>query len=229
MEDTHVEAGVTGVSFALKRISTDPDALDEATLLARNVDLTDANKLNFMRRAGWSEYFLQLVVPPFIVDSDPDVADEALFENYVARMQSEIPRELKEGLSRDMVGKTPQLVVNAPLRIADKIESKAGRLDVIVFSDREPDVIQIHRISSDNGRDPRLLLEEELEPLQASEWQAKSRGTLGADVEYLGDYLYASGFTQESVLNDMEAGVGGYLRFTVSFRNAPDRTWTTPY
>jgi len=32
----------------------------------------------------------QIIIPPFLVNSDRDVADQSLYENYISRMQSGI-------------------------------------------------------------------------------------------------------------------------------------------
>lgn len=91
-----------------------------ATLLESVIDIGDDNVLNFLRRAGWRQFLLQIVVPPFVTDRitpDVDRADSALYENYISLIQRTIGGTLKRKLIAELIGSSrPVVLVEADRR-----------------------------------------------------------------------------------------------------------------
>ena len=89
------------------------------------VPLDDDTRLNFIRRAGLADYLLQIVVPPPFL-SNAERVDDSLFENYVSRVQRNIPRSLKAELLQR------HALRNLPLAL--RLPSPSGRARFLVLS-----------------------------------------------------------------------------------------------
>ena len=113
LEDTAIDQGVE-ISYSISYLETPSQEEKEAEsttplpeILINRVDLSDAKTLNFVRRAGFWQYVLQTMIHPFLVPSNREVADDALYENYVWKLQTEIPPYLKENLQASLSAGSP--------------------------------------------------------------------------------------------------------------------------
>lgn len=93
LEDTEVDTGIQ-VAYELTQASMP----DSGVVQNGVVSLTAEERLSFWDRAGLWQYVQQLIVPPFLVGSNKDIADASLYEKFVARMQGDIGARLKQDL-----------------------------------------------------------------------------------------------------------------------------------
>ena len=215
IEDTEVDPGVLEITYELRRNQRG----EMVDVMVDNLNTVGINELNFLRRASWMQYLTQIIIPPFLVGSDYETANEELYENYVSRLQSDLSSGIKTGLI-DSLGarKVPQLLVTRP---------SGGRIEAVVFSDRVMDGVSVELIR--DGSSTRIV--DGAEPENArSTWRSTLDGELG-ELDALGRYAY-----QYKVVVDVGAEASGdgssYLRFTGEFPHATgfDReTWTSRY
>ncbi|MBN1441772.1 MAG: hypothetical protein JXA90_03635 [Planctomycetes bacterium] len=229
IEDMHVDPGVEKIICRL----TSTGGVSGGEVFRREIDLADADLLNFMRRAHWKEYLMNIIIPPFLISSDRETADESLFDNYVSRMQSGLSREIKGGLSRHMAGmegKAPQLLLISPVEVGGEISGPSRSIDVLVFSDEEAETIEVEHIAA--GEKPAKILDEELAPVARTQWREKASRVLTGEIDYLLAYGSVFGIEIPDALADLPRGGDGYLRFKVAFSTRTGtvtRTWTAPY
>ncbi|HLU50151.1 MAG TPA: hypothetical protein VK116_18770 [Planctomycetota bacterium] len=228
IEDTYVHPGVTAVTCRVRE-----NGEGGRELLSFNVDLAEVNKLNFVRRASWAEYLKQVIVPPFLVGSDPETVAESLWENYVSRIQSGVPRSIKRDLLRNLVGKAPLLLVASPRRVNGEYIAGAQNLDLLIFADEVPGVVTVHALRQQEDRHAsRWLASFEPDPAPREEWLPIAESVLLDDAEFLDGYRYKLRVMAGELLAPLLAGNSTILRFTVGFpseRRVVERSWTIEY
>lgn len=77
-------------------VSRQPSGDRGLVMPPRRVPLEDAYDLRFVRRAGFPQYALNIVVPTPWVPPDIEVADENLLENFISALEQSIGRAAKE-------------------------------------------------------------------------------------------------------------------------------------
>jgi hypothetical protein len=234
IEDTYVDPGVRGISCRVVRRRGD----DRRELSRFELDLSEVNKLNFLRRASWAEYFIQILVPPFLVTSNQEVARESLWENHASRIQSGIPSRIKDGLARSLVGKLPQIIVVEPVVAtggSEEFDSAATSDDfeILIFSDVIPESVRVDALAGEPGAVlKRRLLETEPDVVEEEYWTPAARTSLGQPPDFLAEYRYKLRVTAPGLLRDLERRSGGMLRVSLevpSGRQLVEQTWTVRY
>ena len=129
LEDVEVSPGVQIKYTLVRTVGDKPDVVLSGE---RFINLNDDEKLNFWNRAGLWQFVQQLIIPPPLVKSNDEVADESLSERYVARVQRRIGEsakpEAKEGtLSRE----------GEPLPVASVINLGGNQAGLFVLSSLE--------------------------------------------------------------------------------------------
>ena len=98
LEDTEMSSGVDVNYSVVRMFPSGASNMDYQKPAA--VDFTDAQRLNFWRRAGLWQFVQQIIIPPFLVKSDMEKADRSLYTKFQARMQREIGESIKNGIGR---------------------------------------------------------------------------------------------------------------------------------
>ena len=202
------------------------DVFDTGTsdlLLSRKVDLGDENVLNFARRAGWKQFLLQIVVPPFLTDRitpDLDRADRALYESYLSVIQSQVGGSLKRDLLRTLIRKgRPVLLVDTDVR---------GGPVAYVFSQAAVTALNVRPLDMD-GEEMGRPLEASLENWAGDENNAELTRRFGLSLgkratRRLADYdhLYEVDLSRFSELTLSEL----LVRIEAHFESEGQRSWT---
>lgn len=228
LEDTQVDTGLR-VAYELRTAST-PDL---AAVQGGSVSLTAEERLNFWDRAGLWQYVQQILVPPFLVSSNKDIADASLYEKFVACMQRDIGSSLKEDLWSRLLN-NPQGPI--PLLVALP-EGDGDRATLVLLSDRPLQNSEIVEIGADATPRARpaawkaLFQKEEVESLlrrlNAPDQILALTSTFGAE-EKAYDYCYVSSDLTRESLSWTEAEAIGAPRVQARFQGGADTpsTWT---
>ena len=129
LEDVEVSPGVQ-IKYTLVR--TVGDRQDVALSGERVINLTDDEQLNFWNRAGLWQFVQQIIIPPPLVRSNDEVADESLRERYVARVQRQLGESAKPEMKDGTLAREGE-----PLPMASVVDLGGNRAALFVLSGLE--------------------------------------------------------------------------------------------
>ena len=131
LEDTEMDTGIEMNYRLVRRFSETEQASEVEYRERRPIDVAEAEKLNFWRRAGLWQYTQQIIIPPFLVKSDLEKADQSMYEGFTARMQQELGQRIKQELARAQVNR-----VGSSIPFLEVVESGSEPY-LLLFSDSE--------------------------------------------------------------------------------------------
>jgi hypothetical protein len=179
-------------------------------IFAASIDIGDDNVLNFLRRAGWRQYLLQIVVPPFVTDRiapDLDRADAALYENYISLIQRSIGGALKRDLTSHLIAQ------GRPVVLVDS-GTRGKKSAAWIFSESAVSSARL-RGRGGSGGDLSLSDKERAKPGRFRDRLRKQ------DAMRIGDYR----FHYRVALPDLSS-LDSLMKLEVSFEGIGSRSWT---